>query len=185
MDKNTAQLKQEVTNSVEKSINSLLPEPASTEFLDQIPLPPSREIAAYSRTSKGSLHIQSVLNGCRVVQSLLEFSSPDQQRAITSLLCTSNTLLTLAADRHGTYVAQACLPHLTPSPTALLDLVNAVLGHTTMLGQHQCGTFFLQRLVGILSTHYPGSSASCLLQEDILGSLAQLVITEPGSRCVC
>ena len=120
--------------------------------------------------------------GCRVVQSLLEFSSPDQQRAITSLLCTSNTLLTLAADRHGTYVAQACLPHLTPSPTALLALVNAVLGHTTMLGQHECGTFFLQRLVGILSTHYPGSAATCLLQEDMLASLAQLVITQPGSR---
>jgi hypothetical protein len=36
----------------------------------------------------------------------------------------------------------------------------------------------------VLSTHYPGSGAACLLQEDILASLSQLVITEPGSRYV-
>eukprot|EP00092_Neocalanus_flemingeri_P041290 GFUD01044962.1.p1 GENE.GFUD01044962.1~~GFUD01044962.1.p1 ORF type:complete len:886 (+),score=254.50 GFUD01044962.1:3-2660(+) len=123
-------------------------------------------------------------SGCRVVQSMLEFSSPDQQRSITSLLCNAKTLLVLAADRHGTYVAQACLPHLTPSPTSLLALVNCLLGYTATLGQHQFGTFFLQRLVGVLSTHYPGSGAACLLQEDILSSLPQLVTTEAGSRLV-
>ena len=115
---------------------------------------------------------------------MLEFSSPDQQRSITSLLCNTKTILALASDRHGTYVAQACLPHLTPNPTALLSLVNSLLGYTAMLGQHQCGTFFLQRLVGVLSTHYPGSGAACLLQEDILASLSQLVVTEQGSRLV-
>merc|ERR1711942_85631 len=224
-------------------------ESTSKKSLEQIPLPPSHELAAYCRTSKGSLHIQSVLNvddtklsiqvlsslltsnqgllslmtslkssyviqklitvlppenlkpvlnivlanfthlsidsaGCRVVQSLLEFSSPDQQRSMTSLLCTSKTLLTLVTDRHGTYVAQACLPHITPSPTTLLAMVNALLGNTVMLGKHQCGTFFLQRLVGILCTHYPGSATTCLLQEDILANIAQLIITEPGSRYV-
>jgi len=224
-------------------------EATSKQSLEQAPLPPSQELSGYCRTSKGSLHIQSILNsanpqlsshvfsslltgspgplslmtspkssyviqklitvtpspqlqplltiilthftqlsldssGCRVVQSMLEFSSPDQQRSITSLLCNTKTLLTLASDRHGTYVAQACLPHLTPNPTALLALVTSVQGYTAMLGQHQCGTFFLQRLVGVLSTHYPGSGAACLLQEDILASLSQLVITEPGSRLV-
>jgi len=65
-----------------------------------------------------------------------------------------------------------------------MALVNALLGHSAMLGKHQCGTFFLQRLVGILSTHYPGSATTCLLQEDILANIAQLVITEPGSRLI-
>jgi len=252
MDKNMAQLRLGVASSTQFESEELLSPPlevSSKLSLERIPLPSSQELSGYSRTSKGSLHIQSVLNtsdvrlsthiltsllsnnpgplslmtspkssyvfqklitvlpspqlqpllslvltyftqlsldssGCRVVQSLLEFSSPDQQRTITSLLCNTKTLLTLAADRHGTYVAQACLPHLTPSPTALLDLVNCLLDHTAMLGQHQCGTFFLQRLVGVLSTHYPGSAAACLLQEDILSNLSQLVITEPGSRLV-
>jgi len=253
MDKNIAQLRQDVANSClqdeRKTPKSPSLESTSKQSLEQIPLPPSNELASYSRTSKGSLHIQSVLNvndvdlgihvlsslltsdlgplslmtspkssyviqklitvlpstnlkpilnivvanfthlsldsaGCRVVQSLLEFSSPDQQSLMTSLLCTSKTLLTLVTDRHGTYVAQACLPHITPSPSTLMALVNALLGHTAMLGKHQCGTFFLQRLVGILSTHYPGSATSCLLQEDILANMTQLVITEPGSRLI-
>merc|ERR1719425_21529 len=253
MDKNIAQLRQEVAKSClqdeRKDPKSPSLESTSKHSLEQIPLPPSKELASYSRTSKGSLHIQTVLNindvelsshvlsslltsdlgplalmtspksshviqklitvlpssdlkpiinivvanfthlsmdsaGCRVVQSLLEFSSPDQQSFMTSLLCTSKTLLTLVTDRHGTYVAQACLPHITPSPSTLVDVVNALLGHTAMLGKHQCGTFFLQRLVGILSTHYPGSATTCLLQGDILANLAQLVITEPGSRLI-
>merc|ERR1719318_2437237 len=223
---------------VEDSMSPPL-EATSKQSLEQAPLPPSQDLPGYSRTSKGSLHIQSILNsanhqlsnhvlsslltgspgplslmtspkssyviqklitvtaspqlqplltiilshftqlsldssGCRVVQSMLEFSSPDQQRSITSLLCNTKTILTLASDRHGTYVAQACLPHLTPIPTALLALVTSVQGYTAMLGQHQCGTFFLQRLVGVLSTHYSGSGAACMLQEDILASLSQL-----------
>merc|ERR1719318_2480996 len=253
MDKNMNQLTMGGGGSttepeVEDSMSPPL-ESTSKQSLEQTVLPTSQDLAGYSRTSKGSLHIQSILNsanpqlsshvlsslltgspgplslmtsskssqviqklitvlptaqlqpllaivlanftqlsldsaGCRVVQSLLEFSSPDQQRSITSLLCNTKTLLTLASDRHGTYVAQACLPHLTPNPTALLVLVTSVQGYTAMLGQHQCGTFFLQRLVGVLSTHYPGSGAACMLQEDILASMSQLVITEPGSRLV-
>ena len=116
--------------------------------------------------------------------ALLEFSSPEQQRSLTNLLCAGKTLLTLATDRNGTYVAQACLSHLTPHTTDLLSLVNAVLGNSVKLGQHQCGTFFLQRLVGILCTHYPGSAVTCLLLEDILANMAQVVTTEPGSRYV-
>ena len=252
MDKNIAQLRQDVAISCQEEMKALESPPfesTAKQSLEQIPLPPRHELASYCRTSKGSLHIQSVLSvndsdlsihvlssllssdpgllslmtspkssyviqklitvlpstnlkplltivlknfthlsmdsaGCRVVQSLLEFSSPDQQRSMTSLLCTSKTLLTLVTDRHGTYVAQACLPHITPSPSTLMTMVNALLGNTVMLGKHQCGTFFLQRLVGILCTHYPGSATTCLLQEDILANIAQLIITEPGSRYV-
>jgi len=249
MDKNSAQLKLDVANcSQQEEVSSSPPlDLSSKKSFELIPLP--QELSSYCRTSKGSLHIQSVLStdnvelsvhvlssmlssnesslslmtssksshviqklitvlpctnlqpifaivqanftllsldsaGCRVVQTLLEFSSPEQQRSLTNLLCTGKTLLTLAMDRHGTYVAQACLSHLTPHTTDLLSLVNAVLGNSVKLGQHQCGTFFLQRLVGILCTHYPGSAVTCLLLEDILANMAQVVTTEPGSRLV-
>jgi len=260
MDKNSAQLKLDVMScsqqeeldvmncSQQEEVLSSPPlDVTSKKSFELIPLP--QELSSYCRTSKGSLHIQSVLStdnvelslhvlssiltndqssislmtsskssyviqklitvlpctnlqpifaivqanfthlsldsaGCRVVQTLLEFCSPEQQRSLTNLLCAGKTLLTLATDRNGTYVAQACLSHLTPHTTDLLSLVNAVLGNTVKLGQHQCGTFFLQRLVGILSTHYPGSAVTSFLQEDILANIAQVVTTEPGSRLV-
>ena len=50
--------------------------------------------------------------------------------------------VTLASDRHKTYVAHACLPHLTTNPTALLALVTSLQGNTASLR-----TFFLQMLV--------------------------------------
>ena len=56
--------------------------------------------------------------------------------------------------------------------------------HTFMLCQHQFWTVFLYIWVVVLSTHYPGSVAACLLQEDILTSLIELVVGEPESRLV-
>ena len=44
--------------------------------------------------------------GCRVVQFLLEFSSSDQQSQIVSRLADPRTLVKLATNPHGTYVAQ-------------------------------------------------------------------------------
>ena len=44
--------------------------------------------------------------GCRVVQFLLEFSSSDQQTQIVSRLADPRTLVKLATNPHGTYVAQ-------------------------------------------------------------------------------
>ena len=49
---------------------------------------------------------------CRVVQTLLEYSDREQQRRLSWLLCQPGTLVTLAGDKHGTYVAQAMLPHM-------------------------------------------------------------------------
>ena len=48
--------------------------------------------------------------GCRGVQFLLEFSSAEQQMRMTSALADPHTLVTLACNPHGTYVAQVgCL----------------------------------------------------------------------------
>ena len=44
--------------------------------------------------------------GCRVVQSLLQAASPHQQERIAALLGHQKVLLTLAADKNGTFVAQ-------------------------------------------------------------------------------
>ena len=44
--------------------------------------------------------------GCRVVQSLLQAASPHHQNRIAALLGHQKVLLTLAADKNGTFVAQ-------------------------------------------------------------------------------
>ena len=43
-------------------------------------------------------------------------------------------------------------------------------------------SYFMQRPLGLLSTHYPASRAELVLQDELVGSLAQLGTTEPGSR---
>ena len=44
--------------------------------------------------------------GCRVVQFMMEFCNPQQQREMTGLVCDPGSLVTIACDAHGTYVAQ-------------------------------------------------------------------------------
>ena len=119
---------------------------------------------------------------CRVVQTLLEYSDREQQRRLSWLLCQPGTLVTLAGDKHGTYVAQAMLPHMATQSDCLLKLVSALLGNSARLGSTQSGSYFMQRLLGLLSTHYPASGAELVLQDELAGSLAQLGTTEPGSR---
>ena len=63
--------------------------------------------------------------GCRVVQSLLQAASPDQQMSIAVLLGHQKVLLTLAADKNGTFVAQVIywnfvsVSHQSPSGLSL------------------------------------------------------------------
>ena len=51
--------------------------------------------------------------GCRVVQALLQSSSPQHQQTLTTLLSYQKVLLALAADTNGTFVAQD-LVQVTP-----------------------------------------------------------------------
>ena len=122
------------------------------------------------------------ISGCRVVQGLMEFSSTEQKRTILDMLCNPETLEALVCDSHGTYVAQACLPHLVQETVSLFDLVKCLFGRVTRIATNINGTFFLQRLIGILATHFPTHGYTCILQEEIFINLSQIIITEPGSR---
>ena len=57
----------------------------------------------------------------------------------------------------------------------------SLAGRTVELAQDQSGTFFLQRLMGVLA-HYPDTVSLHLMIEDIIRNIDQLVLTEPGSR---
>jgi hypothetical protein len=204
MDVNQNQLSLLVSSAELGVVDPISPpiESSSKPSLEQVLLPPSRDLTGCCKTSKCSLHIQNILNminpqlsshilsyllrgafsplslmdifkpnyvngmqklntiipstqlepmlfifvsyctqlsmdssGCHLVQSMPEFTRPNQQKSIISLLCSSKNFLVLVTDKHGT-----------------------------------------------LSTHHPGAGAACLLQEYILARLSQLVITEPGIR---
>merc|ERR1719318_1201008 len=93
MDKNMNQLTMGGGGSiteleVEDSMSSPL-EATSKQSLERAPLPPSQDLPGYSRTSKGSLHIQSILNSANtqlsshVLSSLLT-GSPGPLSLMTS-----------------------------------------------------------------------------------------------------
>ena len=80
---------------------------------------------------------------------------------------------------------QACLPHLVNYPDQVHDLVVSILPNIVQLGQHACGTFFLQKLINIMALGTTNTTAGFLvLNEEILKKLPQLVVTEPGSRLI-
>jgi hypothetical protein len=110
-----------------------------------------------------------------VVQSLLESCSPEQHLLLTRHLEDPATLLELVGDKFGTFVAQACLAHLSKHPAALLAIVTGLQGKAGRLGCTQHGTFFLQRLVEVLGGEV---GPAYLLHEDILGSLSMLIVSE-------
>ena len=59
----------------------------------------------------------------------------------------------------------------------------SLVDRTVELAQDQSGTFFLQRLMGVLA-HYPDTISHHLMLEDIIKNIRQLVGTEPGSRYI-
>ena len=63
----------------------------------------------------------------------------------------------------------------------LQAIVMSLVDRTVELAQDQSGTFFLQRLMGVLA-HYPDTISHHLMLEDIIKNIRQLVGTEPGSR---
>ena len=119
--------------------------------------------------------------GCHVVQSFLNHCQIDK-REVGSVLTKANTALVLATDVYGTFVAQACLPHMADNLESLCTLTISIHGHISVMGKTQSRSFFLQRLATILSTHYINSDVAFVLLEEILINLPQLIEVEWGSR---
>ena len=98
------------------------------------------------------------------------------------VLANVNVGLVLATDRYGTYVAQACLPHMIDQLSALCTLVTSLLGQVSVIGMTQSGSYFLQRLAGILAAHHKDSDITAVLVEEVLANMSQLITVECGSR---
>ena len=69
-------------------------------------LPSSELDAIHDVILTNFLELSLDKSGCRIVQIMLEFSNETQQRQLTSKLCDPSTVMTLACDGSGTYVAQ-------------------------------------------------------------------------------
>merc|ERR1719319_115616 len=124
--------------------------------------PDLQPLVAASRDNLRALAADS--SGTRVVQALLEYTTGEQRQQLVRLLGVPATILLLATDRFGTYVAQAGLGHLAANAPALLAIVRALKGKTGQLGCTPHGTFFLQRLVEVVGEG--GKGVAILLHED-------------------
>merc|ERR1740139_1192726 len=87
--------------------------------------------------------------GCHVVQKALTVSPNPQMMVIQ--LENYRDLMSMLHSAHGTYVAQACLPFLPPRTKTFIIL--AVRGQVVDLGRNQHGTYFLQKMVNLGSSH--------------------------------
>ena len=53
-------------------------------------------------------------------------------------------------------------------------LAGSLIGQISPIALTQAGSFFLQKLIGILATHYPASPALHLIKDEIIGNLDQV-----------
>merc|ERR1719402_11294 len=121
-------------------------------------------------------------SGCRVIQALLKSNGNCHQLdQLTSHLEEGPTsLIKLAMDKFGTFVAQESLNHMVKTPGAVLGVVKAIQGKMSLLGSNLHASFFLQKLLAVAR----GEASNFLLQEEILANIRLLAFSEAGSRLV-
>eukprot|EP00092_Neocalanus_flemingeri_P041732 GFUD01045453.1.p1 GENE.GFUD01045453.1~~GFUD01045453.1.p1 ORF type:complete len:1159 (+),score=333.30 GFUD01045453.1:24-3479(+) len=116
--------------------------------------------------------------GYHVVLTAITHLGPEQRECFILELENYVTLLSLLKSKFGTFVAQACVPHLPPR--TVTALVNSLLGHVVELACLPQGSFFLQQFV----SQWGHSSTLDFLAEDILRHLRPLVHHSSGTYVV-
>ena len=115
-------------------------------------------------------------SGCRVIQVL--FKSNGNSHQLDQLTCHLEeepaSLIKLAMDKFGTFVAQESLNHLAKTPGAVLGVVKAIRGKMNQLGSNLHASFFLQKLLVVAQ----GEASAFLLQEEILANIRLLAFSE-------
>ena len=115
-------------------------------------------------------------SGCRVIQALLKSNGNCHQ--FDQLTCHLEeepaSLIKLAMDKFGTFVAQESLNHMVKTPGAVLGVVKAIRGKMNRLGSNLHASFFLQKLLAVAR----GEASNCLLQEEILANIRLLAFSE-------
>merc|ERR1719318_1903195 len=109
MDRNMNQFSRGGVSSTDLEVEDPMSPPlesTSKQSLEQTALPPSQDLAGYSRTSRGSLHIQSILNSANPQLS---------SHVLSSLLTGSPGPLSLMTSPKSSYVIQKLIT-VTSSP---------------------------------------------------------------------
>ena len=115
-------------------------------------------------------------SGCRVVQVLLKSNcNTDQHHQLTSHLEEEPaSLIKLAINKFGTFVAQEVLNHMVKAPGVVLGVVKAIRGKMNQLGSNLHASFFLQKLLEVTK----GQASTYLLQEEIFSNISLLAFSE-------
>ena len=79
---------------------------------------------------------------------------------------------------------QAAVPLLAPHQDRLESLALNMIGQISHTAINQAGSFFLQKLIGILATHYPASPALLLIKDEIIQDLDQVSCPTRGGEVV-
>merc|ERR1719186_1980958 len=142
----------------------ILPKSQQSELLDPI-------MSNFTRLSLSAY-------GYHVVETAITILGPEQREFFILELENKVTLLSLLKNKYGTFVAQACVPHLLPR--TVTALVNSLLGHVVELGCNYFATFFIQQFLA----KWGQSTTLNLLAEDILCHLRPMVHHPHGTRVV-
>ena len=66
------------------------------------------------------------------------------------------------------------MPLLAPHQDRLESLALNMIGQVSHTALTQPGSFFLQKLLGLLASHYPASPALLLIKDEIIQELGQV-----------
>ena len=149
----------------------------SVSLQELVPLLPANALQPLFDGASDNFELVSTHpSGCRVIQALLKSNGNSHQ--LDQLTCHLKeelaTLIKLAMDKFGTFVAQESLNHMAKTPGALLEVVKAIQGKMNQLGSNLHASFFLQKLLEVLQ----GEASRFLLQEEILANIRLLAFSE-------
>ena len=149
---------------------------------DLVPLLPASALQHLFDGARDNFEMVSTHpSGCRVIQALLKSNCNSDQ--LDQLTChleeKPGSLIKLAMDKFGTFVAQESLIHMAKTPGAVLGVVKALRGKMNQLGSNLHASFFLQKLLDVAR----GEASTYLLQEEILANIRLLAFNEVSSLC--
>ena len=136
----------------------------SVTLQELVPLLPSNALQPlFDGASDNFEMVSTHPSGCRVIQALLKSNCSNNQlgQLTCHLVDEPASLITLAMDKFGTFVAQESLNHMVKTPGAVLGVVKAILGKMSQLGSNLHASFFLQKLLDVTR----GEASTFLLRE--------------------
>ena len=111
-----------------------------------------------------------------MLQAALQHLEPHQKKELASQLENPWVLDTLVRDKHGTFTAQACVPHLQPSGVEVE--ARHLAGKVLDLGRDGLASHFLQAFIG----RWAGEESVWLLCGEVVSNTAELLLHSTGTH---